>query len=177
MSLNCVLGLVAVLALGFGACRTIGATDSVAAERQPAYSLLQTAPTPPDSLRFWIEAPREVRRGESVPLTLKVQNLLPRPVTLVHGGLAIRFDLVVTRPDGAEVWSLSHSTGGIGIQTIRWATAIQAGQVLEVPPVWPWNQRDNDGKPVPPGAYAIHGVLVAVDRDPRTEARPLQIGP
>lgn len=176
MSLKDLFVLATAVALGFGAaCRTIGAVGTT--ETQADDALPQTTTTPSDSVRFWIEAPREARRGEPVPLTLKVQNLLPRPVTLVHGGLAIRFDLVVTRPDGTEVWSLSHSAGGVGIQTIRWATTIQAGQVLEVPPVWLWDQRDNDGKPVPPGTYSIHGVLVAVDRDPKTEVTPLQIRP
>ena len=160
-------GLAAVVAIGVGACQP-AATVVPPLDVPAQQPVLATA----DSVRLWIEAPAEVRRGEPLPITLRVRNLLTRPVTLEHGGRPLTFDLIVTRPDGTQVWSRMH---GRGVLNIQWSTTLQPGETLEF--TESWDQRANNGTPVAPGTYSVRGALVAVPGNPTTEPRPLLIRP
>lgn len=176
----------ALLALGLGACQPAGtavprpeipmqqpadtATPQPDGPMQQPVKQPETAPS--DSVRLWLEAPSEVRRGEHVPMTLRVRNILSRPVTLEHGGRPLTFNLIVTRPDGTQVWSRMH---GRGVLDIQWSTTLQPGETLEFTEAW--DQRANNGTPVAPGTYSIRGALVAVPGNSTTEPRPIVIRP
>lgn len=99
-----------------------------------------------------LDLPDSVRAGEEIPVA----------VTLVNRGAAavsvagVQPDLVVTRPDGGEVWRRSrHDAPAPGA-----ATALRPNEMRGTG--YAWNQRDDAGQPVPPGAYRIHAEAPAL---------------
>ncbi|MDP2950144.1 MAG: BsuPI-related putative proteinase inhibitor [Chloroflexota bacterium] len=83
------------------------------------------------------------------PVSLTVVVAAGEPITLYYRTTQ-RFDIVVTDSEGREVW--------------RWSQGKAFSQVLEQVELKPgepmafterWDQRDNDGQPVPPGNYSV----------------------
>lgn len=119
-----------------------------------------------------LEAPAEVRVGETVPLKLLVTNASDRTVDLGLSGRPA-YDFVVTLPDGTEVW--------------RWLHEQAILEILAIVPLKPaeqrefsaeWTQRDNAGAAVPPGTYWIQSVLhTDWPQKLETEPKPLTIAP
>ncbi len=73
---------------------------------------MTAAPQRPDSITFTVVAPHSVRRGEAVPITLRLTNTSARTLNLYLTGRTITFDIIVTRADGKVVWRrLEHVTG------------------------------------------------------------------
>lgn len=124
------------------------------------------APQHPDSISFLVVAPDSVRRGEAVPLTLRLTNTGDRPVHLYLTGRTITFDIIVARADGQVVWRrLEHVTG----QQILQVKTLAPGETMELKDVW---------KPaVDPGEYTLQGVLPTDGAPLRTAPRSLRITP
>src|SRR6267143_1846072 len=70
-----------------------------------AVSAHTVSATPPpqrqDSLHFVVVAPRSVRVGKPVPVTLRLTNAGKRKVDLYLLGRSITFDIIVAGPDGS----------------------------------------------------------------------------
>jgi hypothetical protein len=119
-----------------------------------------------------LEVPASVRVGTSVSFKLTLQNTGKRPVTLTLGGRPA-YDVVVTTPEGQEIWRWSH---GEAIQQIIERKPLKPKETLEFAAVW--EQRDNAGTPVPSGMYQVRGLL---NLDPpeylATAPTPLNIEP
>lgn len=119
-----------------------------------------------------LQLPGRVRRGEPVHMTVTVENTAGDTVPLGLTGRPIAFDLTVTTPDGAEVWSRLH---GRTVPMILQVALLEPGQRLEFSDTW--GQEDNQGQPVDPGIYLVRGVLPTEDGTITTAARQLSIAP
>jgi hypothetical protein len=123
------------------------------------------APQRPNSLRFVVVAPRSMRLGKPVPITLRLTNAGNQKVDLYLLGRRITFDIIVAGPDGRIVWRRLEGTSG---QQILQVKTLAPGETLELKDAW--TQRTNAGGPVLPGVYTVQGVLP-------TDATPLQTAP
>jgi hypothetical protein len=106
------------------------------------------------SLKVWVEAPSEVRVEQPVRFTLKVKNVSDRVLNVDYGEPP-RPDFVVTRPDGAKVWSAECDRGihvGVG-KTLT----LQPGEELSFNTLW--HLWDGQGEPVVSGTYLVYGVF------------------
>jgi hypothetical protein len=132
--------------------------------------IMTAAPQRPDSITFTVVAPHTVRRGEPVPVVLRLTNTSARTVNLYLTGRTITFDIIVTRADGQVVWRrLEHVTG----QQIVQVKTLTPGETFELKDEW--HQRTNAGARVSSGDYTLTGVI-PTDRQPlRTVPRPLRI--
>ena len=129
----------------------------------PAHTV--TATPPPQrqgSLRFVVVAPRAVRLGKPVPVTLRLSNAGTRKADLYLLGRTITFDIIVAGPDGRVRWRRLEGASG---QQILQVKTLAPGETLELRDVW--TQRTNAGAAVSPGVYTVQGVLP-------TDAAPLQ---
>lgn len=134
---------------------------------------------PPDlsSLSVQLKVETPVQLGESVTMTLKVRNNGIRPVTLTFTNPP-EADFVVMTGDGAEIWRWSHGKAFImsGTNTLVVPPPVVlppgGGKEYEVE----WDQKDNDGNPVPAGNYLVQGIL---NTNPviQSDVHPLQILP
>jgi hypothetical protein len=124
------------------------------------------------SMRLDIEVPREVVRGEPVPIVLRLTNT-GDAADLVLQGRPVAFDVIVTRPDGAPIW---RRLEGQVFPAILQLWRLESGERLE----WreSWTQTTNAGQPVAPAEYLVTGILPT---DPpaemRTAPRELRILP
>jgi hypothetical protein len=124
------------------------------------------------ALTLELEVPASVRVGTPVSVKVTMQNTSNRSVALTLGGRP-PYDVVVTTPDGQEVWRWSH---GEAIQAILELKTLKPREALEFAAVW--GQRDNAGTPVPVGTYRVRGM---VNLDPpeqlATEPKLLSLTP
>jgi hypothetical protein len=96
-----------------------------------------------------------------VPSSTKLGDEVPIAVTLVHRGAApelghVSPDVVVTRDDGSEVWRRSrHAAVAPPSPAPRGSEMRGSGYV--------WDQRDDAGRPVPPGAYRVRAEAAALE--------------
>ena len=81
------------------------------------------------ALTLGLEVPASVRIGTPVSLKVTVQNTNKRPVALTLGGRP-PYDVVVTTPDGQEVWRWSH---GEAIQAILERKTLKPGETWSLP--------------------------------------------
>ncbi len=129
---------------------------------------LTTAPQrpAPDSLRFIVVAPRTVRHGARVPITLRLTNTAHHGVELYLTGRTVTFDIIVARADGEIVWRrLEH----VSTQQILQIKMLAPGETFELKDVWKAT--------APPGDYTVQGVL-PTDAEPlRTERVRLRVAP
>jgi hypothetical protein len=109
----------------------------------------------PDSLRISLDVPREVRPGQPIPIAIRLENAGGRAVDLYLRGRTIAFDIFVTHPNGDVVWQRLKDEVIPAIIQLR---TLQRGEVLELKDEWP--QRDNRGRAVGPGSYAVRGVVL-----------------
>ncbi|MGH7630262.1 MAG: BsuPI-related putative proteinase inhibitor [Gemmatimonadales bacterium] len=124
-------------------------------------------------MRFDIAAPSEVRRGEPVPVTLRVTNTAERPLTIYLQGRPTAFDIIVKNEAGAVVW---RRLEGQTITAILGVRTLEPGQTLAFEDLWP--QRDGAGRAVPPGLYEISGALPTDGPEPlMTPATRIRILP
>ena len=95
---------------------------------------------------------QQVRPGESVQLTLLVENRGPHPVPATFRS-GQSFDFLV-REERGEVWRWSHDR--VFTLALRQPT---------LPPGWSetyqanWEGKDNEGRPVKPGDYQVLGIF------------------
>lgn len=116
----------------------------------------------PALLRVLIDAPAEVRVGEPVPITVRLENVGDRPLDLYLRGRTIAFDVVVTGDDGSVIWQRLE---GEIIPAIIQQVPIGAGKTFELRTEW--GQRTTAGLPVEPGRYFLQAMV------PTDEQRPL----
>jgi intracellular proteinase inhibitor BsuPI len=110
-----------------------------------------------------ISVPAEVRRGDSVPIALRLVNDADTAVEVVLQGRPVAFDATVTRPDGELVW---RRLAGETVTAILQLRRVPAGGSLEFRTAW--DQRSAGGEPVPAGEYVVQG---AIPSDPPTVLR------
>ena len=123
-------------------------------------------------LAVWLEMPADVPAGDTVSIKLKVRNTADHPVDLPLGGRPAH-DIVVTRPDGTEVWRWLH---GQIVEDILELRPLQPGEELTF--AAEWEQVDSDGNRVPPGTYVVRGILNAEPgQELETEPKTLIITP
>lgn len=116
--------------------------------------------TAPDSLGFELVLPRQVRAGEPVVITLRVQNRAGRTLDLYLRGRTITFDVVVARAGGEVVWRRLDDEIIPAIVHLR---PLAPGERLEAEAAW--DQRTKQGKRLEPGEYVARGFLL-VEGDP-----------
>jgi uncharacterized protein (DUF58 family) len=129
-------------------------------------ALVLSLATAADSMRFEIVLPDSVRAGEPVPVTLRLTNTGPEPLTLYLQGRPTAFDLTIRRLDGAIVWRRLEGQVVSAILAVR---QLEPGASLEFEEVW--RQVSNTGEAIPPGDYRITGAL------PTDAPEPLQTSP
>ena len=105
--------------------------------------------------------------GESIEITITIRNAGVNPVSLTFFS-GQRFDLLVRRPRGDEIWRWSHDKAFI--------------QVIQSIPIRPnepltlkgsWDQRDYQGRRADPGAYEI--IAFVTGRIVGSERAPIQL--
>jgi hypothetical protein len=117
-------------------------------------------------MRVEITVPVEVRRGDSVPIVLRLMNDADTAVDVALQGRPVAFDITITRADGDLVW---RRLAGETVTSILQLRTVPARESLEFRTSW--DQRGKDGEPVPPAAYIVRG---AIPSDP---PRVLRSGP
>lgn len=108
------------------------------------------------SLRYEAAIPRRTfAPGEFVDATITVRNIGSTSVSLTFTS-GQRYDLIVRRPRGDEVWRWSHDKAFI--QVIQ---SITLKPQESLPPFRDgWDQRDFQGRRVDPGAYEMLAVFL-----------------
>lgn len=125
-----------------------------------------------DTLRLWVEVPERTPAGESVPMTVHVENVSGRDLELHLRGRTVAFDLVVSDPEGREVWRRLEREV---VPAILRLDNLADGDVLELTDAW--NQQTGAGEPVPAGLYRVRGELLTEGEPLLTPEIPLQIDP
>lgn len=92
--------------------------------------------------------------GEPVDVALRVRNVGSAPVSVTFTS-GQRFDLVVRRPRGDEVWRWSHDKAFI--QVIETVT-LKPGDILAYQVAW--DQQDYQGRRVDSGSYQAVAVFM-----------------
>ncbi len=105
-------------------------------------------------MRVEITVPAEVRRGDSVPIVLRLKNEADTAVDVTLQGRPVAFDVTVTRAGGELVW---RRLAGEIVTSILQLRTIGARESLEFRASW--NQRGADGEPVPPAEYVVRGAI------------------
>ena len=113
---------------------------------------------PPDeaflsTIDYSLEVMSQAPYGETVRMNLTLWNVSDGTVNLVLGGRP-PYDFEVSTPDGQQVWY--WKCGKIINQPLDSKT-LEPGEELEF--IGEWEQVDNRGASVPPGAYLVRGVL------------------
>jgi len=101
----------------------------------------------PDSLRFEVIAPAEARRGNPVPITLRLTNVGAHPVEAHFLGREIAFDVVVRDEQNAVVW---RRLEGRAVPSILQIRMLEPGETMEWKEAW---------RPARSGRYRLQGVL------------------
>jgi len=114
-----------------------------------------------DSLRLRLEIPDGIRLGDPVSLTLVLENIGSRRLTLSLLGRTIAFDIRIRAEDGEVVW---RRLEGEVLPAILRVEVLEPGASLRL--AGQWDQRSNAGRQVPPGRYRAQGELL-------TEGEPL----
>ena len=116
-------------------------------------------------MRFDIDCPSEVKQGEPVTVTLRLTNTSDQVQTAYLMGRPTAFDVEVSNAAGTVIW---HRLAGETVPAILGVRTLAPGEALTFE--GSWRQRDQSGRPVPPGVYHIVGVLP-------TDAQPLRTDP
>jgi hypothetical protein len=148
----------AAAAGGWG-CRPEPAGTRAARQPARATSTDTTRITPvPDSLALELVVPPQVRSGEPIPITLRVENRSGRTLDLYLRGRTTTFDVVVARAGGEVVWRRLEDEIIPAIVHLR---PLAPGGRLEASATW--DQRTKEGQPLDPGEYVARGLLLVED--------------
>jgi intracellular proteinase inhibitor BsuPI len=118
-----------------------------------------------DSVKFELSTPSEVKQGEPVPVTLRLTNASDSTVTVYLQGRPTAFDIEVADETGRLIWRRLEGQVVAAILAVR---SLAPGESLVFEDSWP--QRDQAGRQVPSGTYAVTGVLP-------TDAEPIRSRP
>jgi hypothetical protein len=116
-----------------------------------------------------LSAPARVRRGEPVPVAVRVSNTGTHPLELYLRGRSPTLDLVVRDTRGGIVW---RRLQGEVIPAIVHVLVLQPGASFELRAGW--DQTTAAGTPAPPGVYRLRGELLIDHRDP-LETNPVSV--
>lgn len=106
-----------------------------------------------------------------ISLIFTVENRGNRFVELTLRGRPAH-DFVVSKPDGTEIWRWAH---GKTVQPLLIPKILNPGDYLRFEAKW--DQRDNEGRPVPLAHYVVRGLLnVAPDKQLKTPPTRLWAG-
>jgi hypothetical protein len=125
-----------------------------------------------DSLDLKIDVPAQVRLGESVLITLHVRNTSDRELTLYLRGRTITFDLVISTPDGTEIW---RRLANEMVPAIIRIETLPPGGRLTLEDVW--HQRSNESAPVTAGRYRVYGELLTDGAPLVSQIQEIDIAP
>ena len=126
--------------------------------------------TPEDSLVLEVIVPPRIRKGETVPVTLRVRNPAARTVDVYLLGREPTMDVIVERDTGGRVW---RRLEGDVIPAIALLRALGPGESLEIRTTW--DQRTNAGRAVEPGRYRVRAVLLMEGRQRETDPATIEI--
>jgi len=129
-------------------------------------------PQQPDSITFTVVVPGSVRRGQPVPITLRLTNTGDRTLNLYLAGRRITFDIIVARPDGDVVWRRLEQ---VASQQILQLKTLAPGETLELKDRW--RQRTNAGADSRAGDYTVTGVIPTDGQALRTAPVRLRVTP
>jgi hypothetical protein len=116
-----------------------------------------------------LHAPGTVPLGTAVAISMRIENKSAEPLELYLRGREPVYDFLVSTIAGDVVW---RRLEGEVAQAILRLELIEAGQVLEFRDSW--DQRDNAGQLVSPGAYTIRGIVLS-DRSSTLESAPVEL--
>ena len=102
---------------------------------------------------FSLQMDGQIPYGETVQLKLTLRNVSDEPVKFSTGGRPPH-DFVISTPEGEQVW---HWKCGKIIEQPLDGRTLGPGEEMEF--TGEWEQVDNRGEPVPPGAYLVRAVL------------------
>lgn len=92
--------------------------------------------------------------GEQVEVTLRARNAGSAPISITFTS-GQRFDLIVRRPRGDEVWRWSHDKAFI---QVFGTVTLQPGETLSYQVAW--DQQDYQGRRVDSGSYQAVAVFM-----------------
>lgn len=129
---------------------------------------------PPDeafihAIDFSLEVVDRAPHGETVPMRLRLRNVGDEPMSISLGGRP-PYDFRISTPDGEPVWN--WKCGRITLSVLDGET-LSPGEELEF--VGEWEQVDNLGEPVSPGAYLVSGILDLENPERLLAFQPLSI--
>ena len=132
--------------------------------------------TPPDevfirAIDFSMEVVDQATQGETVPMKLRLRNVSDESVSFSLGGRPPH-DFRISTPDGRPVWN--WKCGRVTLSVLDGET-LAPGEELEF--IGDWEQVDNLGDPVPPGAYVLSGILELEHPEKLVASRSLSITP
>jgi hypothetical protein len=133
---------------------------------------LPAAPSVDDSLRLDLDLPEQVRAGEEVVLTLRVESAADRTLDLYLTGDPPAFDLIVSDEQGDVVWR--RLRGQVVTMVLRLET-LAPGAVLTFSHAW--DQRGDNGVPVAPGTFTVRGELLTEGDRLVSRTRTLRVSP
>ena len=107
----------------------------------------------PSAIDYSLEVVSQAAYGETVEMKLTLQNVSNEAASFSLGG-SPAYDFVVSTADGEYVW---HSMCAKFALALLGSETLGPGEELEF--VGEWEQVDNRGEPVPPGAYLVRAVL------------------
>lgn len=143
---------VLVFALGCGAERIPAEAPST----HVAVPVEQTIPPAgADSLRTVLDVPAAARVGQPIPITLILENVSGRELTLYLTGRPTAFDIVVRDASGAIVWQ--RLAGLIPSMVLRVETMPPGGRIVLSDE---WDAHGDNGRPVPMGTYTVRGEVL-----------------
>ncbi len=122
-----------------------------------------------DALSLRLEVAGQARVGDTVAITLRVENMSDQPVDLYLRGRTIAFDVVVTGEGDAVVW---RRLEGEVVPAILQVKRLDAHEVIELPTRW--DQRTNRGRHVAAGLYSLRGELLT-DMPTPLETPPIHL--
>jgi hypothetical protein len=132
------------------------ACDNGGGKEEPSPASTATPTPTPSAPPFTFEGPVGIdittygvfhNQGEEVSFTIFVAA--SEPITLYYRTTQ-RYDIVIADSEGNEVWrwSKDKTFGGVLEQV-----SLEENEILTFNETW--DQRDNDGQPVPPGDYRV----------------------
>ncbi len=115
-----------------------------------------------DTVRIELRLPAQVEAGDSIPITVRVENISGRRLDLSLLGREIAFDIIIRTRSGEQVWRrLEHAT----LQSILQVKSLAAGEVFELHAAW---------HAARPGDYLVSASL-PTDGQPLTTSQPVSL--
>ncbi len=107
------------------------------------------------SVKLTVEVPKTASVGEVIPLTLHVRNTGDQSTLLRLAGKP-EYQFVVTQLDGAVVLQTTHAIQDMYVTEVLFPGGEKKYEMN-------WDQKDDQGRQVPPGHYRVRGFLFFTD--------------